>query len=386
MQPLVLEYLKTHTLAQLKEEHAVNHRFSADGRKVSLNYDTIACKPGNRLAEECRGIVLGVRPSREFSLLCWPLSRFYNYGDPSAAKVDWSDPDLRVWEKLDGTMIAVYHDGEKWCAATRAVPEADVPIHGDHLDIGNMTFAELFWQTMASLPKPWPSLRPDSDFVNTDLTLVFELTSPFNRVVVEYQAPGVTLLATRDRVTGEEIDIGRRLCLWPRPKVYPLKDAAAVSAFVSASDPLALEGAVVVDSKFRRVKMKSAAWAALSSGRAAVLASRRAALEAVLLGKIDDVLPLLDKRTSEKLTKMQTAFAAFCATVDRRFAVWNDVASGNRKTFARLVVVSGDWQAVYFQLLDKRAPDALSLLVAQAEAGRLTDSSLDSILAQLEAA
>ena len=390
MQPLVLEYLKTHTLEDLKTEHAVNHRFSADGRKVSLNYDTITCKPGNRLAEECRGLVLGVpeasdsrsEPYPGLKLLAWPLSRFYNAGDPAAAKVDWNDPELRVWEKLDGTMIVAYHDGEKWCAGTRAVPEADLPIHGDHLDIGNMTFAELFWQTMAKQGDRWLPLRPESRVVNTDLTLVFELTSPFNRVVVEYQEPAITLLATRDRVTGKEIDIGRQLVFWPRPKSYALRNAEAVAAFVSASDPLALEGAVVVDSQFRRVKMKSAAWVAMSSGKAAVLASRRAGLLAVLLGKLDDVLPLLDKGRAAKLTQMQEYLTDWCSYVDGNFVKWRDEAA-DRKAFALRVRATLDWPAIYFQLLDKRGPDALSLLTAQAEAGKLSDSALDSILDQL---
>ena len=393
MTPLVLEYLKTHTLADLEAEHAVKHRFSRDGSKVSLNYDTIAVKSGDRLAEECRGIVLGVQPDgipfgeREVlegvRLLCWPLSRFYNYGDPAAAAVDWSDPGLRVWEKLDGTMIAVYHDGEKWCAATRAVPEADLPIHGDHLDIGNTTFSELFWQTMQSLGNGCLPMRPDSRVIDVDVTLVFELVSPWNRVVVEYEKPSLTLLAARHRVTGEEFDIGTSIVFWPKPKAWPLTDAAAVSAFVNASDPLALEGAVVVDSKFRRVKMKSAAWAALSSGRAAVLASRREALRAVFLGKLDDVLPLLDKRMGDKLRTMQAEAAEYCAYVDEKFARWRD-ESADRKAFAARVMASMEWPAIYFQLLDKRGPDASSLLTAQAEAGKLSDSSCDSILAHLD--
>jgi hypothetical protein len=384
-QPLVLDYLTTHTLDDLKAEHAVNHRFSADGRKVSLNYDTITSKPGNRLAEECRGLVLGVPKAGEasgYTLLAWPLSRFYNAGDPAAAPVDWNDPELRVWEKLDGTMIVVYHDGEKWCAGTRAVPEADVPIHGDHLEIGETTFADLFWQTMAQQDDHWLPLRPDSRVIDPDLTLVFELTSPYNRVVVQYDQPRLTLLAARHRVTGKEFDLGRQLVFWPRPKSYALRDAAAVAAFVSASDPLALEGAVVVDSQFRRVKVKSAAWIALSSGKVAVLASRRAGLLAVLLGKLDDVLPLLGSARAATLVQMQTDLAAWCACTDAVFAVWRD-ESPDRKAFAQRVMAGAVWPALYFQLLDKRGPNALSLLTAQAEAGKLSESALDAILDQL---
>ena len=123
MDLLVTEYLKTHTFQQLEDEHGVCARKSSDGSKYSLNYDMIMVKSGDKLAEQCRGLI--VRPWSWLGLvtagedwknhvvgdtttLAWPMDRFYNHGDAAGAQIDWSDPALRVLEKLDGTMVILY--------------------------------------------------------------------------------------------------------------------------------------------------------------------------------------------------------------------------------------------------------------------------------------
>ena len=126
MDPLVKAYLRTHTFQQLEDEHGVCARPNATGDKFSLNYDQILVKNGDPVAEQCRGMV--VRPHEfefmdfmeaftqrgwkntrvgEVDVLAWPMNRFYNHGDAAGAQVDWSDPGLRVYEKLDGTMMVV---------------------------------------------------------------------------------------------------------------------------------------------------------------------------------------------------------------------------------------------------------------------------------------
>lgn len=63
--PLVSEYLKNHTLEQLRAEYGINFRLSSDLRKVSLNYDMIASPVGVKLVDECRGLIL--RPDIPFA-------------------------------------------------------------------------------------------------------------------------------------------------------------------------------------------------------------------------------------------------------------------------------------------------------------------------------
>ena len=58
-----------------------------------------------------------------------------NAGGP-LVEIDWSDPGLRVYEKIDGTCIILYWDADanQWHAGTRSVPEADLPINAGKLD------------------------------------------------------------------------------------------------------------------------------------------------------------------------------------------------------------------------------------------------------------
>ena len=127
---LVQEYLKTHTFGDLIKDHGVYPSFSKSGRKFSLNYDQIEAKENDPLAQECRGLILApvdgqpvyceldlngkrhyenVGPG-ETVILAYPMKRFFNHGQGSAAEINWHDPKLAVLEKLDGTLCIVYHD------------------------------------------------------------------------------------------------------------------------------------------------------------------------------------------------------------------------------------------------------------------------------------
>jgi len=425
MSLLLKEYLVSHTIRELEDEHGVCMRPSADFTKFSVNYDQILVKNGDPLAEQCRGLIM--RPSREVTemmlideekrgnepissalwrdrifgeaeVLAWPMNRFYNHGDSAGAEINWSDPDLRVYEKLDGTMIILYWDPlhVKWCTSTRSVPEADLPIKLDHMEIGNTTFSELFLQALHTTIAD--SVDSTVCFVggtlineffnlclNKEMTYVFELTTPYNRIVVKYDRAKVTLLAARHTQTGKEVAIEtlQQFKNINRPKTWNLRSALSVAAFVDNINPAELEGAVICDSQFRRLKFKNKAWILASRSKDLVTVSRRSALNAILQGKIDDVLPLVEKDVAEKLERMREDTKIYFKQVDSNFNEWKEKANGSKKEFASLVMNSGDWTPIYFNLWDGRSNSALSWAVDKAESGKLTDSSLDSILAKI---
>lgn len=208
--PLVVNYLRTHSFGDLFTEHGVNVRPSADGSKFSLNYDQIEAKNGDPIAECCRGLV--IRPIKhdaidscyngavgEVEVLAWPMNRFYNAGTPAGDVVDWSDPGLVVSEKIDGTCCILYWDPQyvQWCVATRSVPDADVVIKNGDVVHGDMTFSKLFWVAYNNTVKDSDGkiIGIENVGLNKEFTYVFELTSRYNRVVVDYDEPKITLLA-----------------------------------------------------------------------------------------------------------------------------------------------------------------------------------------------
>jgi hypothetical protein len=409
--PNVVHYLREHSFAHLEEEHGVCARPDSRGTKrpkFSLNYDMIMSKAGDPLVAQCRGLI--VRPIREIDVndpswkdlvvgdvevVAWPMNRFYNNGDINACQIDWSTAEVQ--EKLDGTMCIVYWDSlhEEWCIATRSVPEADLPISNGIIQ-HNMTFSELFCRAFLETWRQY-MFASDSPYLDEiidgmeaydllcdlkkEFTYVFELTSPYNRIVVKYTEPGVTLLAMRHTASGVEKKPAQFKLNWiPITQTWKLNDFMAIEAFVNCVDPSKLEGAVVVDHTFARVKVKNKAWVLSSRAKDLLTVSRRAAVEAIFSEQIDDVIPLLEDDVAEKLVDMQDAIRSWLKSVDKNYASWFEQAGGNRKTFAGFVLASEDVSAPYFSLWDKRAANAREWAKNSALAGRLGDRFIDGIL------
>jgi hypothetical protein len=401
MEPLVIEYLRTHTLEQLEEEHGVCARPNAGFDKFSLNYDQILVKSSDALASQCRGMV--IRPSEQklddtnwrktyitkAELLAWPMDRFFNWGDVACAPVVWSDPELKALEKLDGTCCIVYWDDfhGKWHVGTRSVSEADLPVRKDDMVIGNMTFAGLFWMSARATVEDrhmdgW-SLE---DHLVKGHTYVFELTGPHNRIVVKYDEPRITLLAVRDNKTGLELDAFNMKGLGPipRPRTWPISDPAALATFVNSQDPAQLEGAVAIDSQHNRVKVKSMAWVLSSRAKDLVTVSRRGALEAIITGTIDDVIPLVSADIAHELEYMREGLRTYLRSIDASFVDWKSRSAGSRKEFAALVMASGDWSPAYFALWEGRVTSAHDFVVMAVQKGKLSPSTLDTLLGKID--
>lgn len=415
MKPLVIDYLSTHSLRELEEERGVCARPSKDGSKFSCNYDQIFAKSGDPIAEQCRGLI--IRPGNvwfldamqtyvsenndkwkdcrgPWEILAWPMNRFYNFGDTNAADIDWNDPNLKVFEKVDGTCIILYWDPlhEKWHAGTRSVPEADLPIYKGHIEIGDTTFSQLFLKALIATREElsgqkvdWEVDGPDKVIhLNKEMTYVFELVSPYNQIVVNYPEPRVYLLAARHTATGQEVNIDSlRIQHARRPQTWALKDPVAVGAFVNTLDPSQFEGTVVCDSKFRRMKIKSMAYVLAHKSKDTLTASPRNALEAIILEQIDDVIPLVPKDVGDKMLKMQGAYAQYVKSIDDNFTRYKEQAVGSRKHFAEQVLLSNDWSAPYFNLWEGRAPTAREWIKKTAENKKLATGALDIILSKL---
>jgi tRNA splicing ligase len=55
--------------------------------------------------QECRGIVLD--ENDDWKIVCYPYTKFFNYGEFNAVKLDWNKP-LKVSAKVDGTLVILY--------------------------------------------------------------------------------------------------------------------------------------------------------------------------------------------------------------------------------------------------------------------------------------
>jgi hypothetical protein len=394
---LVQEFLKKHSFSSLRATYGVNARPSADGSKWSLNYDQLSAKPGCPVADTCRGLVL--RPATTVDslesivgdtvVMARPMDRFFNAGDSVAAKIDWTDPSIRVQEKLDGTLTILYFDSIKigWCVATRSVSQADVSF-GDPpgSPLNENTFGQLFFYSVAqTIDEIWGGfpLKDFFDGLNKNWTYIYELTTPLNRVVVKYNKYRVTLLAARDTATGEyvtdQVRYEQFLC---RPSEWPLKSLSDLTAFVDAADPAKVEGAVVIDGNNNRVKVKSKAWVLASRAKDMITMSKRNALRAIIDGTITNVLPLLDLEVVNYIEGMQKSFNIFCKEIDADFKLLK-TATPDRKAFALAVSASGLWAMPFFNLYSGKYENTLDWLQELCKSDKITDTTLDTILGYL---
>lgn len=403
MKLLVQEFLETKTFGDLIKEHGVYASFSKSGHKFSLNYDQIEAKEADPLAQECRGLVLSAEDGHPFQsleidgkrnfehispgktkILAYPMKRFFNYGQGSAANIDWSAPDLAILEKLDGTLCIVYHDPftNQWCVATRSVPEADLL-----MDNGIFTFRTLFEKALVETTGY--EFEIFTRFLETSYTYCFELTTPYNRIVVDYKNNGVTLLAVRGLVTLKEVSLKHPVvdqlptCL-PIVQEHVRMSMDELVNWVSSLNPMEHEG-VVVRRGEDRIKVKNAAYVAYNKVRDALATSPRNIVELILSEKDDDVISFLPEEIVKNLQKIKAGVVAAIKQHDEAYqlakAEADKILPGDKKTFAILVTKNKElWSAPFFQMFDGKAANMRDFIVKNRKDGSWGNSFLDKFL------
>lgn len=263
--------------------------------------------------------------------MCRPMKRFYNHGTEHAAKINLHDAAFML--KLDGSCIKVWWDSinEQWSVGTRGMAKAHTKIGGLHMESG-FTFTTLFKRAVGGDQK-FDEFCLELDKNNT---YVFELCSPYNKVVVPYPNTFITILAVIETQTGKEFNI------WglPQSKFYlpverfDLASAEAMLEFINAQNPAHFEGLVMLDlSNHNRVKVKHPGYLAIASVRDS-MSSPRNVMELILLDKIDDAIPLLEGEVLEFAKTLQVQTANF---LQKNEQVWLELkAKGlpSRKDFA----------------------------------------------------
>ncbi len=116
-------------------------------------------------------------------------------------------------------------------------------------------------------------------------------------------------------------------------------------AFVNSRAPSESEGVVVRLPGFRRVKIKSQAYAAAARMRESVSASPRGLLECVLLGQDGDVFPMLPTYMQTAGARIRDEFGAWVERYDDAYPRLAAEAAGDRKTMALAVQRDGYWIA-----------------------------------------
>lgn len=273
MEPIVCNFLrKEGSLQDLYTKYGIHSFFGQTmPNLVGLKYDQKQSQDhfGLQLVRECRALILDT--ADDYRCVSRSFDKFFNRGEKW---VDRLNPaTTKYFEKVDGSLITVYNYNGHWCPSTTGSVEASGNLqlenyslptwhpNCDELELPTpQTFAQLFWQLARMRTNFFdrdatgvPSkIMPGAELSN--LCFMFELTSPFNLVVLPHKSASLTLLGARNRLTGEE--------LWPDRasvdldnaftvvKVYSFRGPEDVPPFPK-DGPLLMEGYVRFDGKFR---------------------------------------------------------------------------------------------------------------------------------------
>lgn len=243
----VQTYLRSgKTLEQFESEHGI--RGKSDGKHLILDYDQISVKWTEPYGYVCRGLILD---AVTFDVIAFGLPKFFNFGEHYAAPIDWAT--AKVYEKIDGSMANRWWSPhtERFEYSTRF--QLPNNLQANTVNSGVITWAELIEKCMTCISAP---ALPRLDLQKQHETWTFEVCSLHNMVVVRHDGFSAKLLGIRDLRTMQELAI-EVVPECSAPKSYRFSSGAEVAEFANKHAAVELEGFVVCDDNFARVKVKS---------------------------------------------------------------------------------------------------------------------------------
>ena len=331
----VQEFLRNGgTIEQLAEKYAI--KATKKDSLVLLKYNQIESDFNEEIVRECRGIILDSEDN--WRVIYWFSPKFFNYGEQLAANIDWNS--ARISEKIDGSTGGLWNYKGIWYMSTSGSFGG-----GELPQLKEKTFEQLFWETFNGKNLHLP--------LDTNKCYTFELVSIWNRIVVRYTESDLYLLSVRDLETLQEVsivkyakEIGTRT-----PNIHLLNSIEDVVNFANTFSGIDLEGFVVSDANFNRIKVKNVKYLALAhlvdaNGRF----SNRRILALVRAGEQEEILSYWNEYRPQ-FNKISQQYQALIDLLQASWDMNKDKIKVSRKEFA-LSVCKISFSGVLFGLLD----------------------------------
>lgn len=221
-------------------------KISRDGEYIMFKYNQVFSDFNIPLVQEARGIIF--RES-DWECVCHPFNKFGNYGESYCPKINWETASVQ--EKVDGSLIKFWYD-HGWHISTNGTIDAF------KANLNNVKYQNFGQLVLDAIRKVFTDEHEFFNMLSQKCAYMFELVSPYNRVVIPYEDIKLYFLGMRGRTTGLECDaeILDMALYFQIPKRYPLRSLEDVQ---KAANALSWdeEGYVVCDADFNRVKIKS---------------------------------------------------------------------------------------------------------------------------------
>ena len=346
-----------------------------DDGYILLKYNQFLSDFSNPIVRECRGSIFYLRDDGLYECVCRAFDKFGNYGEEYADEIDWST--AQVQEKVDGSLIKVFYHNNAWHIATNGAINAYNCIVYKEDKETNKTYGSIFNFALRG------HLNQFFESLDKDYTYMFELVSPYTRLVVNYPDTALYYLSRRNIHTMKEDNArpetfeGFGILF---PKTYSLKTLEDCLTYVKTMDKNE-EGFVVKDAAFHRIKIKSPEYLlAFRAKNNGVLSTKRI-IKMIREESIDDLLaycPEYKERVDTVINKYKILIHSFEEEYQRFIIMhpykWETL---DRKDFAALV--SSSWAKDF--LFKKRGDPELR---AEDYIGSLSIARLISLLDEIK--
>lgn len=295
----LMEYIEENGITELvylgdclKEELGIKYKlYEVEGRElVVLNYCQIESPKTHPIVMECRGVILQKVGEQAIEVVCKPFDRFFNLGEALDLTGDFQLSTSQVLEKVDGSLIKVYYWNDSWRIATRGTAFAEFENYTGKVFL-DMVLEAFGVDSLEGFDLIMPFKK--------DFTLLFEFTSPENRIVTPYKEAEMVFLGAVDNkdfteyhepwYLGDVADkVGSSLLKFRAPKVFSTcAEKHELMQHVSGLD----EGFVCYDPiSDVRVKVKSDAYVAVHKLRGDSLPTPKRIMALVVENEEDEYL------------------------------------------------------------------------------------------------
>ena len=246
---------------------------------------------------------------------------------------------------VHNSMIQVYKYDNRFHVGTTGTPDAKVPV-GDFA----YTFENLFYETLQANDLELPDI-PEG------ITLLYELCTEYNKIVVPHQGLQTYFIIARDTRTGNYIDY-EIPSNFKRPRTYSLRNLSEILESLSHFKGIDQEGYVIVDGNYNRVKIKHPEYVTLH--HAATGTTFTSLVELALKGEVSEAIAYFPHLT-EKLNALQSSIEQQCLGIDAHYKLIKDLPS--RKDFA-MEAIKTDYSSVLFKMKDRNI-SAREVLLAE---------------------
>lgn len=315
---------------------------------------------------ECRGLVFD---NETGAVIARRFHKFFNLGEREellAGNFEMKTHKIPV--KLDGSMIT------------------PIPLNG-----------KIFWGTkmgitdVAASVQEFVNAHPEYEQFAIDetkckYTPIFEWCSNKQRIVIDHPEDSLILLAIRDNVNGDYVP---RALLETTTEYYGIPLVPLIEVGDNLTDEVhetiraqeGAEGVVVTFDNGHMVKIKSDWYVRLHRTKDAISTERKV-VDLMLNGNIDDLKPLMDKESFDKIISYEQSFchaigetiAGILATVDHLEAEGVD-----KKTFAIEYSKSSRVASLIFKWYDNKHVSFYDMIISRVKVACNNNKNFDAV-------